>query len=301
MSGIARRAFVRGVSRAVASAALLPSAAAIAACGDGSADESAGDGDVPGPDVQVIQRFPQVLVPGPVRLPVSLARASGLLGLDAGLPDRLDARIVDAIDGATVAEGLVATRHGDALAAPYWPFRTVIPKVGTYTLVVDGASADGASFSVLAREAVAVVGPGDVLAPFDTPTFTDARGVDPICTHRPAPCPFHEVTLREALASGRPVAYFVGTPAHCATGTCAPGLDALIEVAARVGDAVVVVHAEVYADEAATIVAPAVEAAGLTYEPALWVTDARGRVVTRLDAVFDAAEIADALASAGVS
>jgi hypothetical protein len=74
-----------------------------------------------------------------------------------------------------------------------------------------------------------------------------------------------------------------------------------MEVAARVGDAVTCVHAEVYADEAATVVAPAVEAAGLTYEPALWVTGADGRIVARLDAVFDAGEIADALASAGVS
>ena len=54
---------------------------------------------------------------------------------------------------------------------------------------------------------------------------------------------------------------------------------------------------EVIADS----VREAVEAAGLTYEPALWVADARGRVVARLDAVFDSDEIADAFASAGVS
>ena len=64
---------------------------------------------------------------------------------------------------------------------------------------------------------------GSVLPPFDTPTVDDHRGVEPYCTLTPAPCPLHDVTLTQALASGKPVAYMVGTPAHCQTGTCAPG------------------------------------------------------------------------------
>lgn len=280
---------------------MLPPAVALAACGAGDDTGDGGAAEGLGEDVQLVQRFPQVLVPGRVRIPVSLARASGLLGAEARLPDVLDGRIVDAVSGDTVVASVSARRHGEASAVPYWPFIVDLAAVGTYTLVVDGASPDGASFSVQDRAAVAVAGAGDVLAPHDGPTLADPRGVSPICTRHPDPCPFHEVTLREALAVGRPVAYLVGTPAHCSTGTCAPGLEALIEVAARHGDAVTCVHAEVYADEAATVVAPAVEAAGLTYEPALWVADARGRVVARLDAVFDSDEIADAFASAGVS
>lgn len=292
---------MRGASRTLAGATLLPSVAALAACGGGDSTGGPAAADRVGEDVQLVQRFPQVLVPGRVRIPVSLARAGGPLGAGDALPDVLAGRVVDAVSGDVVAASVSARRHGDALAVPYWPFLVDVPAVGAYTLIVDGASPDGASFSVQDRAAVAVAGVGDALAPHDGPTFADPRGVSPICTRRPAPCPFHAVTLREALAAGRPVAYLVGTPAHCSTGTCAPGLDALVEVASRHGDAVTCVHAEVYADEAATVVAPAVEAAGLTYEPALWVADARGRVVARLDAVFDSDEIADAFASAGVS
>jgi len=51
----------------------------------------------------------------------------------------------------------------------------------------------------------------------------------------------------------------------------------------------------VYADRAATVVAPAVEAANLTFEPVLFVTDAEGVIVERLDAIWDVKEVREAL------
>jgi hypothetical protein len=47
----------------------------------------------------------------------------------------------------------------------------------------------------------------------------------------------------------------------------------------------------VYADRDATQIAPAVNAMSMNYEPALFITDDRGVVVERLDAVFDAVEV----------
>ena len=121
---------------------------------------------------------------------------------------------------------------------------------------------------------------GRLLPPFDTPTVDNHRGVEPYCTLTPKPCPLHDVTLTQALASGKPVAYMIGTPAHCQTGTCAPALEFLVKSHDRVGDAVVMVHADVYSDDAATTVAPAVTALGLEYEPVLYLvkdgTDRQG-------------------------
>jgi hypothetical protein len=57
----------------------------------------------------------------------------------------------------------------------------------------------------------------------------------------------------------------------------------------------VFVHAEVYTDDTATTPAPAVDAAGLTYEPALFITDATGTVVQRLDAVWNEEELLEVL------
>jgi hypothetical protein len=105
---------------------------------------------------------------------------------------------------------------------------------------------------------VAVPGPGDPMPPFDTPTFDDSRGVDPLCTREPDTCPFHDVTLTEALGAGKPVAYLIGTPAFCQTGTCAPALESMIAVQDRFGDTFTWIHAEVYTDNTATTPADAV-------------------------------------------
>jgi hypothetical protein len=97
-----------------------------------------------------------------------------------------------------------------------------------------------------------------------------------------------------------PVAYLIGTPAHCSTGTCAPALGQLTNVAKMVGDRATFVHAEVYSDKAATVVAPAVKAFAMTFEPTLFIVDANSKIIDRLDAVFDAEEISEALSRAGV-
>jgi hypothetical protein len=219
---------------------------------------------------------------------VSLADDSSILATG---PLELTGRIRRSEDGAVVADGLIATRHGDDLGLAYWPFLAQIEEPGIYLLDVEGGRPDGAALQILDAAQVAVPGPGAELPPFDTPTFENSRGVDPICTRLPEPCPLHEVTLTEALATGRPVAYLVGTPAYCQTGTCAPALDALLAVREEIGDAVTMIHAEVYTDSTATEVAPAVRACGLDFEPSLFLVGADGRVRERLDAVFDTTEI----------
>jgi hypothetical protein len=243
----------------------------------------------------LVQRWPTTsLVPGAVRLPVSLADDASVLSEG---PPELTGRVLD-VDGAVVVDGLRAVRHGEGLELPYWPFRVTLEEPGIYYLVVEGGRAEGAALQVLDAKAVAVPGVGSMLPPFDTPTVDDTRGVDPLCTRVPEPCPLHDITLTEALAAARPVAYLVGTPAFCQTGTCSPGLEALLEVRRELGDRVTMVHAEVYTDTTATTVAPAVRACGLDFEPALFVTDGTGRIVERLDAVFDAPEIRAAIARA---
>lgn len=289
---VSRRSFLAG--SAAAGATLAAGGSLLSACGGDSgpvADRGLGA------HISVVQRFSNSgLAPGKVRLPVSLADTSGILDTErTSSAGDLTARIIDAVSGETVVDSLIATRHGADLAYPYWPFRTRIDRPGTYSLVVEGTAPEGAAFQVLAAAEVKVPHPGTALPAFDTPTLADKRGVDPICTADDAPCPFHTLTLTEALASGKPVVYLIGTPAHCKTGTCAPALDGLVEVAAGTGDALSVVHAEVYTDSSATKVAPAVTAYRLSFEPVIFVADAQGTVVDRLDGVFDRDEIAAAI------
>lgn len=271
----------------------------LTACGDDAGSASAGPAPVGDPDgFVVVQRFPnsKALVPGDVRLPIALAAADGMLLTDG--PATLTGVVRDG-SGATIAT-IDTPRRGDGLGVPYWTIEATVPTPGLYEFALDGAAGEPTPFLVWTADETTVPAPGQALAPFDTPTVDDPRGVDPICTRLDGTCPFHEVTLTEALDGGRPVVYLVGTPAHCTTGTCAPGLDFLVAAAPQYADRATFVHADVYADAAATRVAPAVAALGIDYEPAVFVTDATGTIVRRIDIVWDEAELRSIL-DAGLS
>ena len=271
-----------------------PMISLLAACG-GSSDSGAGagPGGLDSDAILAARWIPTELGPGHQRLPVSIGDAAGLT--QEG-PDRLVAKIVSLDDNSVVVDGLVADRRslGEG-TIPFWTFRSFIERPGFYSLVVDGGPIEGAAFQIQDPSDLSAERIGDTLTGFDTPTFDDSRGVEVVCTRQPEPCPFHDLTLNEALATGRPVVYLVGTPAHCQTGVCGPVLEQMIELADELGDSVVFVHADVYADRAATTVAPAVTAARLTFEPTVFVTDASGVVIDRLDAVWHVDELRELL------
>lgn len=289
---ISRRQFVTGT---LATIGLGGSLSFLTSCGSSS----------PGAATElfeVVQRFPQVLVPGSVRIPISLANQAGLLGKTSGvdLPTELRAQLLNSETGEVVVADMVATRHDANIDPPYWPFRVDIAEIGIYSLVIEGGSQDGAGVQIMDPATISIPLIGTSLPGFDTPTISNARGVNPLCTRTPEPCPLHDITLNEALKRGKPIAYLVGTPAHCQTGTCSPALEALLEMRELVGDRLTMLHTEIYTDDTATIVAPAVEALKMTFEPALFITDAKGVLVERFDAIFDAVEITEAFTTLGV-
>ncbi len=267
-------------------------AGSVDAAGTTAGSAAAGGGSTPTGGYTIVQRFPQaVQVPGPVRLPVSLSDGDGALLQE--VPATLGAQVLDE-QGAALGDRIEAVRR-DAVPAPYYDFHTTLETPGFYSLQVEGGSAEGASFDVADPSKVVVPIPGQPLPPLDTPTVAVPAGVDPICTREPEACPFHDITLTEALASGKQVAYYVGTPAFCTTGVCAPGLESLIEVHDDYADTHVFVHAEVYTDDTGTTLTPAVDALHLFYEPVLFVTDTDGVILERIDAVFNTAELVEVL------
>ena len=277
-AAISRRRFITGVA----------ASGVLAAC---SGSRSDGAADVAGPSGEgftLVQRFPNnVLVPGEIRMPITLSTGAAEFLQDG--PATLGARVVD-IDGNPVGGAFTAVRRPVA-PAPYYDFRTTIDTPGIYALVVDGGPDTGAAFQVLEPGEVAVPTPGQLLPGFNTPTIGNEQGQAALCTLTPEPCPFHTMSLTDALTLGKPVAYYVGTPAFCSTGSCAPALDALVASREMFGDKITYVHAEVFTDDAGIDIAPAVAAVGMTYEPALFLTDASGVVVERLDAVWDRTEL----------
>lgn len=289
-----RRRFL--VRASVVGAASVSGSAVLAACGGGDEPSTASGPTLPVVTADpaltsgfgVAQRFPNtaLFVPGPLRLPVSIV-LEGTLSDDG--PDTLEGFIID-LDDNPITD-IVATKRTEGIEAGYYEVRVELEAAKVYTLRLAGDDGYGATFEVFE--------PGDVRSPLtgapmpalDTPTLDDPRGLEVVCSRAPDPCPFHSLTLADALALGKPVAFIVGTPAHCQTGTCGPGLDLLIAESERLGDALVCVHADVYRDAAGTETAPVIESLGIDYEPILYLTDASGTIVDRLDAIWDAGEL----------
>ncbi|MFN0027400.1 MAG: hypothetical protein ACKV2O_09520 [Acidimicrobiales bacterium] len=274
-----RRSFLGLVAGGVLSAGPL------AGCGSGGGGGNAGS-------LSVIRFFPdRIHVAGrPERLPLGLADRNAVPQLDG--PANLSATLSTA-DGAELSQ-LVAQRRSDGLPRAYYAFDINVNQPGMYSLKPDVGNGDQEQlFTVVEAGSLGFPAAGDPMPGFDTPTMADPRGVQPVCT-RPEPCPFHQVTLTEALASAKPVAYLVGTPAHCQTAICGPVLDLLIE-AAKEFPQVTYIHSEIYADEDGTAIAPAVEALALPFEPLLYLVGADGVVTRRLDVIYDRAELKAAL------
>lgn len=296
MANLSRRQFLGRSAGFGAAALVAPSI--LASCGGG------GDTTLDLSKINLVKRFPgEVQVPGRLRLPFSLGDSNGVVTTDAGykIPESLQFTVTD-IDGNSVGfeDAFVVPSHVTDVPQPYWPLEFTIDKVGIYVISLVGSDQPGSSVQLFDPSEVDIPLVGKPLPPIDTPTTDNPRGVDPVCTREPA-CPLHEINLRDALGSGKPVVYLLGTPAYCQTGTCSPALDALLSVRDKVGDAAIFVHAEVYTDSTATVTAPAVTGHNMSFEPALFVTDANGKLVDRLDAIFDSREVQAVLARNGIS
>ena len=157
-------------------------------------------------------------------------------------------------------------------------------------------------FAVVDRSETTLFQIGEEIASFVTPTFEDSAGVNVLCTRNPDPCPFHEITLEEALTNDLPTALLIATPQFCQTQVCGPNVEWLIELAGDRTD-INVIHMEVYEDFQRDIdagVFPAIRAPFLeewdfAFEPSLFVVDAGGSIVDALHFAFDRSEMAESL------
>ena len=300
MSPLSRRQFLsRGAGAGVA-ALFAPSL--LAACGSSSGSLNLNTVNLD--TVNLIQRFPKdVLTPGRVRLPISLAANDGVLTVGSGvkIPEILRFIVTDIDGNAIFDDDFPVQSHVTDVPQPYWPLVVNIKDTGMYFISLSGHDAAGAAFQVVSPNEVLMPTVGTVLPAFDTPTVSDPRGVNPVCTRTPSPCPLHDINLRDALALGKPVVYLVGTPAFCQTGTCTPALDALLSAHSDLRGKATFIHAEVYTNKTATTYAPAIDNYKMTFEPALFITNAQGVLVERLDAIFDKSEVREALGRNGIS
>lgn len=278
MTPFSRRSFLAGAAASLTVPSLL------SACGDSVS---------PSAKIELIRfNADGYFAPGSQRLPIGLADAKGAV-ITAG-PTTLTGRVLDAT-GKVMSKDIVAQRRGEGMPRPFWPFVMSVAAPGQYQLQIETSSGKSAIFFTVSEPSkIPAPKPGDQLRFVDTATIANDRGVKPICTRNPF-CPFHSVSLKDAQALHKPIAFLVSTPAHCTFAVCGPVLDFLIEEQKRFGDKLVAIHAEVYKDEGGTEPVDTMEAYGLTFEPCLFLADATGKVVERYDVLFDQKELGASL------
>lgn len=158
-----------------------------------------------------------------------------------------------------------------------------------------------AAFEVLERSAIPTVGdPAPrTRQPLAGDPEVDPRAIDSRAgTDRPLPDPeLHDITIADAIATGRPAMVVVSTPTFCVSRFCGPITDSVHELALRFGDRMAFIHLEVWQDFEANLVNPAAaewiaptpdtDAA----EPWVFVINGNGIIVQRFDNVASEAEL----------
>ena len=283
-ASVNRRRFLAGLG-------VIAGTVAVGGCGGASS----------APELSASRLFdPRALRPDgtPQRMVWALSDIDGYLAQTA--PDSITVTAVQ--NDATVLDSLLVEAHRDGMLVPYYPIEMVFADSSPVEFTFD---ADGQEFTsfVDARgsNGDGLVGRGDAMPAVATPLFDNPRGSDPVCTRSPDPCPFHDVSLDDALAAGRQMIVNISTPAFCSNQiACGPGLEVLIDEAPNISSDVAIIHTEVYLAPTATElgdVAPIMAQTGLWFEPALYVVESDGTVAERLDFMWDTTDLRTAIAT----
>jgi len=254
------------------------------------------------PAYQLLANFPQsepyAAVGTPQRLPFLIAKRD-----DAPL-DSISGPVTFTVtkDGKSVGQPIEVTARSADIPRAYLALELTFPAAGIYDLAATyRGSKLNSTIQVFDADQVTLPQVGAKLPSVATPTTTDARDVTPICTNEP-PCQLHSINLADSLAAGRPVAMLLSTPRFCQTAICGPVLDLLVAASKR--SDIDIIHVEPYANPLAVdsiaeaALSPLAEAYAMPFEPCLFVANASGTLVRRLDSIYDRTELEEALAAA---
>ena len=156
------------------------------------------------------------------------------------------------------------------------------------------------SFEVTERSATPSLG---ALAPRSaTRTLADGTALEEL-TSDPAPDPdLYQMTIAQALDSGRPLLVTFATPAFCTSVTCGPQVDIIKELKEAYKDRVNVIHVEVYEnpremreDLNTARISPVIDEWSLPSEPFTFLMDTQGRVAGKFEAFTSYEELDEAL------
>ncbi len=135
-------------------------------------------------------------------------------------------------------------------------------------------------------------------------TLATAPGIDDIDTSSPPRPNMHDVTIEDALKTGRPLVIAFATPAFCQSRTCGPVMDTVMDpLYAKYKDQATFIHVEPYellqlrtANQQELV--PAMRDWRLSTEPWIFVVDRAGRVAGKFEGIVALDEVEQSLVRA---
>lgn len=178
---------------------------------------------------------------------------------------------------------------------PYWVFYPQLQRAGYWGMIAEIARADGsttrADFVVELQPASKSPAVGMAAPASKNRTLATQPDINLISSAADPDPAFYQLTVADAIATGRPTVVGFLTPAFCQTKWCAPVLDTLKAARSETGDAVNYIHIEVYDDFQKLTVVKEMAEWGLETEPWVFVLDGEGRVVARFSGPLSPAEL----------
>jgi len=183
----------------------------------------------------------------------------------------------------------------DFTAAGTWEIRAALEQ--------DGATYAGSTFVTVAERSSSV--PVGQPAPLsETKTGSTEAELRQITSAGAPNQLLYEMTIAEAVQSGRPTLIAFSTPAFCTSATCGPQLDVISDLQAAYRTQVNFVHVEVWdnpremletGDPNVGVIAPAVGEWGLITEPWTFLVDENGIVFDKFEAFTTSDELISAI------
>lgn len=192
-----------------------------------------------------------------------------------------------------------ATSYSD-YEVPYWVVYPEITHSGSWGLLAEVTRADGSvvqvPFAVHVNAEAQSPAIGSQAPASQNRTLETEPDIARLTSGSDPEPGLYQMTVAEALDSGRPTVVTLATPAFCQTQVCAPVVDSVEEVYDQYKDQANFIHLEIYKDFQTLEQADEVTEWSLSSEPWTFVIDADGVIVARLGGPVSPRELIEALA-----
>ncbi len=182
---------------------------------------------------------------------------------------------------------------------PYWVVYPELPRAGFWNLQTDITLEDGShtvsQFAIQAVDQTASPGIGEVPPASHNRTLKTEPDLAKLSSDTDPDPALYQLTVAEAIESGKPSVVTFATPAYCTSRLCAPVVNTVKQVASQEREAANFIHIEVYKEFNPLTYADEMAEWHLQSEPWTFVLDEQGVVVDRFGGPLSANELTQAL------